>query len=235
MEILLYPPKQLADRLQVSTTTLRRYEDQDLLPEVMRTASNRRCYTPAHLQAFLAIRALLKGYPIPVVYEAMRKIKHGTATEALWLLNQQQYAIQLEKQRVEAILGMIKQSDFAAVDRKRKSDALSVGEVARIAGVNPSAIRHWEQEGLIHSTRHPENGYRQFTARELKKILVISSLRKTVFFIDSMKQLLHDLDTHNLASIEKSVQIALNKLNGQLARQYQAIAEVMRYMELLDK
>lgn len=35
--------------------------------------------------------------------------------------------------------------------------------------------------------------------------------------------------------IEKSVQIALNKLNGQLARQYQAIAEAMRYMEMLNK
>lgn len=229
-----YTPKQIADRLQVSTTTLRRYEEQDLLPEVTRTASNRRGYTPTHLQAFLAIRALLKGYPIPVVYEAMRKIKHGAATEALWLLNRQQYEIQLEKQRVEAILGMIQQSDLPSVDRKRKSDALSVGEVAGIAGVNPSAIRHWEMEGLIQSTRNPENGYRMFTSRELKKILVISSLRKTVFFIDKMKQLLHDLDTHNLASIEKSVQIAQNNLNGQLTRQYRAVAELMRYIELLN-
>jgi hypothetical protein len=44
--------------------------------------------------------------------------------------------------------------------------------VAAIAGVNPSSIRHWEKERLIRSERNPENGYRVFTQRELKKLLL---------------------------------------------------------------
>lgn len=56
-----YTPGQIATRLDVSTTTLRRYEKENLIPEVPRTSSNHRYYTPVHLQAFVAIRLLLKG------------------------------------------------------------------------------------------------------------------------------------------------------------------------------
>lgn len=48
-----YTPTMIAKKLNVSTTTLRRYEDQGLVPEVPRTPSNRRCYTDIHVQAFL--------------------------------------------------------------------------------------------------------------------------------------------------------------------------------------
>jgi len=48
------------------------------------------------------------------------------------------------------------------------TDSMTIGEVAQIAGVKTSAIRHWEQEGLIQSRRNKENGYRVFTRTELK-------------------------------------------------------------------
>jgi DNA-binding transcriptional MerR regulator len=66
-----YMPKQIAKRLHVSTTTLRRYEDLDLVPDVPRTASNRRYFTPVHVQAFIALRALIKGFDISVGYNVM--------------------------------------------------------------------------------------------------------------------------------------------------------------------
>ncbi|MFD0678634.1 MULTISPECIES: MerR family DNA-binding transcriptional regulator [unclassified Paenibacillus] len=229
-----YTPKRIAKILNVSTTTLRRYEEQGLIPEVPRTVSNRRCYTSTHLQAFVTIRALLKGHDIPVIYEAMRKIKRGHTVESLWLINAQQHKIQMEKQRVEEVLTMIKQTDFSGFRDVKVSDAMTIGEVSAIAGVNPSAIRHWEKEGLIRSRRNEENGYRVFTSLELRKIIVISSLRKTVYFIESMKQLLDDLETQTMASIERSFQLALKKLNDQLTLQYKGIAELMSYIQKIN-
>ncbi|WHX47024.1 MerR family DNA-binding transcriptional regulator [Paenibacillus woosongensis] len=230
-----YTPKQIAKQLNVSTTTLRRYEEQGLIPDVPRTASNRRCYTPIHRQAFITIRTLLKGYEIPVVYNSMRKMKQGHAEEALWSINQQLHDIQVEKQRVESILTMIKHADFSKYRNYKITDAMTIGEVAEIAGVNPSAIRHWEKEGLIRSIRNLHNGYRVFTPRELRKIIVISSLRKTVYFIENIKQLLDDLDTKNLASVEKSFELAMRKLNQQLIFQYQGIAEMMIYLQMMNQ
>lgn len=193
----IYTPTLIAKQLNVSTTTLRRYEDQGLIPDVPRTASNRRCYTSIHVQAFITIRALLQGYEIPVVYDVMRKIKGQQMESALWAINQEQHKTQVEKERLEEVLRMFRDVDLSKYKDLTVTDSMTIGEVAQMAGVNPSAIRHWEQEGLISSNRNKDNGYRVFTLTELRKIILISSLRKTVYYIENMKQLLNEIETHN--------------------------------------
>ncbi|OPH51163.1 MerR family transcriptional regulator [Paenibacillus ferrarius] len=230
-----YTPKHIAEIFNISTTTLRRYEEQNLIPEVPRTKSNHRIYTSVHFQAFNAIRTLLKGYEIPMVYDVMRMIKKKIFDTALWLVNEQLFHIQVEKQRVEEILIMIQTTDFNQFKKIKLKEFMSIGEVAEIAVVNTSAIRHWEHEGLVHSERNKNNGYRMFTMPELRKILVISSLRKTVFYIENMKKLLHDLDTHSYGQIERSLQLALENLNEQHFLQFKGIEELMKYIELIKK
>lgn len=226
----IYNPKQIAANLKISTTTLRRYEEQGLIPKVQRTKSNHRIYEPIHLQAFIAIRALLQGHEIPVVYEVMRMIKNGSFEKALWLINEQQYHIQVEKKRVEEILFMIQKADFITYKNIKLKDWMSIGEAAELAGINTSAIRHWEAEGLIHSERKKENGYRMFTVSELRKILVISSLRKTVYYIENMKELLNEIDTPGHEKIEHSFQLALKNLGNKLMLQFKGITELMNYI-----
>ncbi|MEF7440820.1 MerR family DNA-binding transcriptional regulator [Paenibacillus lautus] len=227
----VFTPKQMAKKLNVSTTTLRRYENLGLVPDVPRTSSNRRYYTPLHLQGFLALRSLVQGFDLPIAYEVMSLLKEGYVEQALWMINVQQYNIQVEKQRVEEIMRLIHQTDFSKYRNIQVTDEMKIGEVAVIAGVNPSAIRHWENEGLIRAKRNAENGYRVFTSQELKKIIVLSSLRKTVFFIESMKQLLEALETHDLTAIERSFKVAIQKLNEQLEKQMNGISEMMRYIQ----
>ncbi len=230
-----YTPKQMADALNVSTTTLRRYEEQNLIPAVPRTESNHRFYTSIHFQAFITIRTLLKGYEIPTVYEIMRMIKNASFEKALWLVNQQQFHIQLEKQRVEEILIMIQSTDFTKYKNRKLKKYMSIGEAAEIAGINTSAIRYWEQEGLVRSERNSENGYRMFTITELRKILVISSLRKTVYYLENMRQLLNDLELQSYDKIERSFGLALENLNYQLFHQYKGISEMIKYINFLEK
>ncbi|PFE98697.1 MerR family transcriptional regulator [Bacillus thuringiensis] len=229
-----YSPKQIANVLNVSTTTLRRYEEQNLIPVVPRTESNHRFYTSIHVQAFITIRALLKGYDIPIVYKVMRMIKNVKFEEAFWLINEQQFNIQVEKKRVEEILNMIRNADFTKYKNVELSERMSIGEAAKIAGVNTSAIRHWEHEGLVHSERNKENGYRMFPISELRKILVISSLRKTVYYIENMKSLLDDLETLHYGKIERSFQLALENLNTQLLLQLKGIEELMKYIHFYE-
>ncbi|PFR38337.1 MerR family DNA-binding transcriptional regulator [Bacillus cereus] len=229
-----YSPKQIANVLNVSTTTLRRYEEQNLIPVVPRTESNHRFYTSIHFQAFITIRALLKGYDIPIVYKVMRMIKNVKFEEALWLINEQQFNVQVEKKRVEEILNMIQNADFTKYKNVELNERMSIGEAANIAGVNTSAIRHWEHEGLVHSERNKENGYRMFPISELRKILVISSLRKTVYYIENMKSLLDDLETLQYGKIERSFQLALENLNNQLLLQFKAIEELMKYIHFYE-
>src|SRR5690625_6954556 len=73
---------------------------------------------------------------------------------------------------------MIKNNNIKSRGKIKVKDYMSIGEVAKIAEVNTSAIRHWEKEGLIFSERDNNNGYRMFSVNELRKVLIISSLRK---------------------------------------------------------
>ncbi|MFF2016656.1 MerR family DNA-binding transcriptional regulator [Paenibacillus sp. NPDC058177] len=229
----IFTPTQIANKLNVSTTTLRRYEEQGLIPDVPRTAGSHRSYTLVHFQAFSTIRSLLKGYDIPVVYDVMRRIKNIDITDALWLVNHQLYLTQEEKQRVEEILGMIRNADFSQYRNIKLIQPLTIGKAAEIAGVNTSAIRHWEQEGLISSERDEGNGYRIFTMSELRKILVISSLRKTIYYTENLKDLLNDLETHHFTTIDRSFQLALEKLNDKLIVQLKGIVELMKYIDYI--
>ncbi|WP_405176660.1 MerR family DNA-binding transcriptional regulator [Paenibacillus sp. FSL H8-0261] len=226
-----YTPTIIAKKLNVSTTTLRRYEDQGLVPEVPRTPSNRRCYTDIHVQAFITIRELLQGYEIPVVYDVMRKIKARQIEDALWSINQEQHNTQTEKHRLEDVLRMFRNADLSKYNDLEVTNAMTIGEVAQMAGVKPSAIRHWEQEGLITSNRNKDNGYRVYTITELRKIILISSLRKTVYYIENMKQLLNEIETQNYKKVELSFELALQKLNSQLMKQFLGIAELMKYVK----
>ncbi|MEK4348629.1 MerR family DNA-binding transcriptional regulator [Paenibacillus sp. FSL P4-0184] len=226
-----YTPTMIAKKLNVSTTTLRRYEDQGLVPEVPRTPSNRRCYTDIHVQAFITIRALLQGYEIPVVYDVMRKIKARQIEDALWSINQEQHNTQTEKYKLEDVLQMFRNADLSKYNDLEVTNAMTIGEVAQMAGVKPSAIRHWEQEGLITSNRNKDNGYRLYTVTDLRKIILISSLRKTVYYIENMKQLLNEIETQNYKKLEMSFELALQKLNSQLMKQFLGIAELMKYVK----
>lgn len=229
---MIYSPKHIAEYLGVSTTTLRRYEEQGLIPEVPRNNSNHRLYTQIHFQAFITIRALLQGYDIPVVYEVMRNIKSGNIKKAFWMINEQQYNIEREKRRVVEVLTMLKNVDVNGYGTIKTKDYMSIGEVAKIAGVNTSAIRHWEKEGLICSKRDKENDYRMFSFDELRKILLISSLRSTVYYIDNIRELLKDLDTKSFKKIDHSFNLALENLNEKLEKQFIGIGELANYIKL---
>jgi hypothetical protein len=74
-----------------------------------------------------------------------------------------------------------------------------------------------------------------FTIPELRKILVISSLRKTVYYIDNMKQLLEDLDTQSHIKIERAFQLALENLNNQLLLQFKGITELTKYISFYQE
>jgi excisionase family DNA binding protein len=47
---------------------------------------------------------------------------------------------------------------------------LAIGEVAKLLGVTPQAIRRWQKEGKIQETRSPTDR-RLYRVREVKRIM----------------------------------------------------------------
>ena len=69
---------------------------------------------------------------------------------------------------------------------------LSVGEVAKRAGVAVSAIHFYEKKGLISSTRNPGN-QRRFARDVLRRIAVIKVAQQVGLSLEEIKQALKTL------------------------------------------
>ena len=67
---------------------------------------------------------------------------------------------------------------------------MTVGEVARAAGVSAKAIRTWERTGLLPGAPRGGNGYRRYTPSDLATIRFIARARSLGFGMGRVRDLL---------------------------------------------
>lgn len=67
--------------------------------------------------------------------------------------------------------------------------ALTIGEVARRAGLRTSAIRYYEERGLLRPAERI-NGIRRYDERALERLAVIELAKEAGFRLDEIEQLL---------------------------------------------
>jgi MerR family redox-sensitive transcriptional activator SoxR len=70
---------------------------------------------------------------------------------------------------------------------------LSIGEVARRTGVKPSALRYYEQEGLLPRVSRA-GGRRRYRERDVRMIEVLRFAQQAGFTLDEIKILFHRFD-----------------------------------------
>lgn len=70
---------------------------------------------------------------------------------------------------------------------------LSIGEVAKRAGLRPSALRYYEEAGLL-SPSHRVSGRRYYNESVLDRLRVISCAQSASFSIAEIRELLHGED-----------------------------------------
>ena len=96
---------------------------------------------------------------------------------------------------------------------------MKIGEVARRAGIAPSAIRFYEKAGLL--PRAPrQSGQRRFNADLELYLAIIEAARRAGFTIAEIKFLFHGFRKDILASARwrRLARKKLNELDLQLAR-----------------
>ena len=67
---------------------------------------------------------------------------------------------------------------------------MNSGEFARLAGVTQRALRHWRKLGLLSDVGVSENGYFDYTVRDLVKVLRIKNLSALGFSLAQVKEML---------------------------------------------
>lgn len=222
-----YKPVEIASLLGISTSALRHYESWGVVPAPERAANGYRMYTELHLAYFRCLRAMIPGFGYKITYVVLRCIQQGNMDEALWLAGAEQAGLQEEKAAADQTLALLQDPEVSHIKGRPVSHLMSIGEAAEIAGVQPSAIRHWEKEGLLTPLRNPENGYRMYTAVHLRQILLIRTLRRTVYFLERMKELVEAVEQHSLEKAKEVTEHALGRIHQRNRQQYSGVHQLM--------
>jgi MerR family transcriptional regulator, redox-sensitive transcriptional activator SoxR len=77
---------------------------------------------------------------------------------------------------------------------------LSISEVARQIGLRPSAIRYYEQIGIL-PLAHRVSGQRRYDVSALHRLVVIQRARQTGFTLTEIKQLFFGFRAGTLPSV----------------------------------
>lgn len=88
---------------------------------------------------------------------------------------------------------------------------MTIGELARLAGVTTKTIRFYSNEGLLPSPKRSQAGYRMYTDKDLERLALIRALREAGLDLATIRSVLdrevtlHQALTLRLAVIEAHV------------------------------
>ncbi|RIX51430.1 MerR family transcriptional regulator [Paenibacillus nanensis] len=222
-----YKPVEIARELHISTSAMRHYEAWGIVPPPERGANGYRLYTRTHRAYFRCLRAMFAGFGTAVTSEALRYIQAGDMDAAFWLVNREQAALYQEKEAADKTLSLLQSPDPPIPPGRKPKSRMTIGEAAELAGVRASAIRHWEKEGLIIPERDPDNGYRLYTPTHLRQILLIRTLRGTVYFLEHMKELVQAVEHQSFEKAKRVAVKALRRIHERGQRQFYAVHQLV--------
>ncbi|TLG72115.1 MerR family transcriptional regulator [Culicoidibacter larvae] len=196
-------PIDIARALNISTSSLRHYEDWQMIPAVERTANGYRIYNEEHIAYFTCIRLMAPGFGIKLTGEIMRLLMTSNHSQALWRINEEQAKLHNEKIIAEKALEHIARATIFTQTQNR----YTIGEVSKKTGIPASTIRFWEKIRLLELEREPSSRYRLFTNEHISRIFVIHALNTSIYSptysLAGIQDLLHELDFNDSERIQK--------------------------------
>lgn len=226
---------EIARLCNVSTSTLKHYEEWGLVPEVPRAENGYRKYTNIHAAYFQCIVKMNIGFGMKFVREIMPLIQKGEVMQVLWRINEVQTLLQKERHQAEQVVEMLDVEEVEWFQRSRKKkDYYTIGEVAEIAGIAASAIRHWELEELIHPIRHQESGYRLYSPADVRRILIIRTVSRAAWSLDIVREVLSETENQHLKRAKEMAIHSLEYIDQKLITRMKAITALNELLDLVS-
>lgn len=232
-----FKPIDIARKLNISTSTLRIYEDMGIIPPVKRTDFGYRIFTQIHLDYFICIRKMVKGYSLEFTGDLLKEYMKGNLDKALWMITKSQADLYAEKIRLEKVgLNLIKNLDYKDNNiKKSKNNLMTLKEISKITDVSITTIRYWETIGLVSSVRGDGNNYRLFSEEQIKVILIIHALKYSLrmkYNYYNMEMLKKELkgfiyNETNTRDLIKNIDIYLDKINLEMIKAISAFHELI--------
>ncbi len=198
-----YRTAEVAKIIGIHPNTVRFYEEWGLITKPVRKENGYRVFTDLQIRQ---IRMARFAFRIEVLQNGLRKkmidvIKTSANCdfdEAIRLLGD--YRMQLQKETTNAeeairIVQTIVSGTTTEDDRlwKRK-------EAAEYLGLTTDTLRNWEMNGLL-SVKRKDNGYRVYTAKDMRRLKIIRSLRCANYSLEAILRMLQQTNDNPQADI----------------------------------
>ncbi|MBW2107562.1 MAG: heavy metal-responsive transcriptional regulator [Deltaproteobacteria bacterium] len=105
---------------------------------------------------------------------------------------------------------------------------MTIGKLAKRAGVHVETVRYYERRGLMPKPNRRLSGYRQYTDKDLERLLFIREAKNLGFSLDEVSQLLSlrvDPVT-NCRDVKRLAQAKIEEIETKIAA-FQKIKEAL--------
>jgi len=96
------------------------------------------------------------------------------------------------------------------------NERLRIGEVARLVGVTPKTVRHYEKLGLLREPERSEFGYRLYSAEDLLRLNRVKRLRSLGLSLAQVRSVLGGEDEEGV--LRSALAVLLNEVREQIGR-----------------
>ncbi len=116
------------------------------------------------------------------------------------------------------------------------TDEISSGELARLCGVSPDTIRHYERVGVLPGAVRGANGYRRFPPESIERVLLVRKALAIGFSLDELARILgqRDAGTPPCRNVRALAGQKLADLDRQIAEMIAMRADLAHILEEWD-
>lgn len=197
----------LARHVGCSTQLIRNLERDGVLPSAPRSPSGYRQYGQQHLHAAAAYRALSIALG-PFQAKSLLQAIDPASPESTLAAFDRAHAV-LHHERSDLLAAREAARLIAAEpadDDDDASDSMGVSELAAALGIRPSALRHWEAQGLIVPDRWSSRRIRRYLPAHIRDARIVHQLRTTGYRIDAVRKLMPALHAgHQQPSLHRAL------------------------------
>lgn len=108
-------------------------------------------------------------------------------------------------------------------------------EMAKLAGVSVRTLRHYHAIGLLPEPPRSENGYREYGAEALVRLLRIKRLSSLGFSLSRISDVMDEMDANLADASGPTADASLDELDRELELQIEQLQEQRRTIALLKR
>jgi MerR family copper efflux transcriptional regulator len=111
---------------------------------------------------------------------------------------------------------------------------MNVSEVARLAGVAPTAVRFYERRGVLPAAARRDNGYREYTDKDLCQLRLVVSLRSLGLDVATAGSLAKQCLAGQCDAMSRDLAPLVTAQRAAIARSQAELARLDRHLAALE-